>query len=79
MKNIANPRRVFGRRGFLGTAVGACALTPTLAPLQLGAPGTGSLTKEQRDRMTPAQVLEELKKGNQRFRSGKMAPRDYLQ
>jgi carbonic anhydrase len=28
--------------------------------------------------MTPAQVLEELKKGNERFRSGKMASRDYL-
>jgi carbonic anhydrase len=28
--------------------------------------------------MTPAQVIEELKKGNERFRSGKMAPRDYL-
>jgi carbonic anhydrase len=28
--------------------------------------------------MTPAQVIDELKKGNERFRSGKMAPRDYL-
>ena len=46
-------------------------------PLQL-APGTGSLTKEERDRMTPAQVIEELKKGNERFRTRKMAPRDYI-
>ena len=28
--------------------------------------------------MTPSQVIDELKKGNQRFRAGKMAPRDYL-
>ena len=38
----------------------------------------GSLTKEQRDSMTPSQVIDELKKGNERFRAGKMAPRDYL-
>jgi carbonic anhydrase len=28
--------------------------------------------------MTPAQVLQELKTGNERFRSGKTAPHDYL-
>lgn len=68
-----------GRRGFLEAAISACAVTPLVGlPLQLGAPGAGSLAKEQRDRMTPAQVIEELKKGNQRFRSGKMAARDYL-
>jgi carbonic anhydrase len=39
--------------------------------------GSGSLTKEQRDRLTPAQVLDALKKGNERFRTGSMAPRDY--
>ena len=37
-----------------------------------------SLTKEQRDGMTPVQVIDELKKGNERFGSGKMAPRNYL-
>jgi carbonic anhydrase len=37
-----------------------------------------SLTKEQRDGMTPAQVIDELKKGNERFRAAKMAPRNYL-
>jgi len=35
------------------------------------------LTKERRDRMTPAQVIDELKKGNERFRAGKMLPHDY--
>jgi carbonic anhydrase len=37
-----------------------------------------SLTKEQRDSMTPAQVIDELKKGNERFRAQKMATRNYL-
>jgi carbonic anhydrase len=36
------------------------------------------LTKEERDGMTPAQVIEELKKGNERFRAGKRVSRDYL-
>ena len=46
--------------------------------LQLATSLSASLTKEQRDSMTPSQVIEELKNGNQRFRSGKMAPRNYL-
>ena len=71
--------RTIDRRSFLGTAIGACAITPIVRlPLQLGTSGGGSLTKEQRDRMTPPQVIEELKKGNERFRTGKMASRDYL-
>jgi carbonic anhydrase len=71
--------RTFARRSFLGRAIGACAISSIVRPrLQLGAPGTGSLTKEQRDRMTPTQVIEELKKGNERFRTRKMAPRDYV-
>jgi carbonic anhydrase len=67
------------RRTFLGAAIGACAISP-LGPwsVQLAASMSGSLTKEQRDSMTPSQVVDELKKGNERFRAGKMAPRDYL-
>lgn len=68
------------RRGFLGAALGACALTPSvgLLSMQLAGSTTGSLTKAQRDGMTPSQVIDELKKGNERFRAGKMAPREYL-
>jgi carbonic anhydrase len=68
------------RRRFLNTAVGACALSTPLGvvSMQLAASLSGSLTKEQRDSMTPSQVIDELKKGNERFRNGKMAPRDYL-
>jgi len=45
---------------------------------QLAPSLSGSLTKEQRDSMTPDQVIAELKRGNERFRSGKMTARDYL-
>jgi len=38
----------------------------------------GALTKEVRDRMTPDQVLAAMKEGNERFRTGKMFPHDYL-
>jgi carbonic anhydrase len=46
--------------------------------VQLAASRSGSLTKEQRDAMTPAQIIDELKKGNERFRAGKLTSRDYL-
>jgi hypothetical protein len=71
-------RWALGRRCFLRTALGACVITPiTSLPMQFGT-GGASLTKEQRDRMTPSQVIEELKKGNERFRAGKMVAHDYL-
>jgi carbonic anhydrase len=71
---------VVDRRRFLGSSLGACALTPIFAPsfFQLAGSLSRSLTKEERDGMTPAQVVEELKKGNERFRTGKMVPRNYL-
>src|SRR5262245_12610308 len=37
----------------------------------------GALSKEQRDRLTACEVIEELKRGNQRFRAGQMIVRDY--
>lgn len=68
-----------GRRGFLGAALGTCIITPiTSFSLQLTTGASASLTKEERDRMTPSQVIQELRKGNERFRAGKMVNRDYL-
>jgi carbonic anhydrase len=68
------------RRDFLGASLGACAVTPfdRLSFVQLAASLSRSLTKEERDSMSPSQVIDELKKGNERFRSGKMTARDYL-
>ena len=71
---------ILDRRRFLGTLVCACALStrPSALSMQLAPSMSESLTKEQRDSMTPAQVVDELKKGNERFRTEKMAPRNYL-
>ena len=68
------------RRRFVGTALSACALAPGLRalPMQLAGSMSNALSKEERDNMTPAQVMDELKKGNERFRNGKMASRNYL-
>ena len=70
--------RMSGRRRFLATTLGAWAIAPvTSASAQTATTGGGSLTKEQRDRMTPGEVLDALRQGNERFRAGKMVSRDY--
>ena len=65
------------RRRFLA-ALGAGVMT---SPAALGAQvltrGTGALTKEERDRLTPGQVIDALRKGNERFRTGTAVARDY--
>jgi len=68
------------RRDFLSAVLGPCVISPfaRLSWVQLATSLSGSLTKEQRDSMTPSQIIDELKKGNERFRSGKMTSRDYL-
>jgi len=37
-----------------------------------------ALTKEQRDKMTPDEIIESLKRGNERFRTNKTKRHDYL-
>jgi len=37
-----------------------------------------ALTKAQRDKLTPDDIIAAMKKGNERFRSGKESPHDYL-
>lgn len=37
-----------------------------------------ALTKEERDKLTPDQIIDEMKAGNVRFRTGSMLPHDYL-
>ena len=72
---------ISGRRTLLKSALGLSALTALGGPTFVGAAGVsngGALTKEERDSLTPDQVLERLKAGNERFRSGKMQAHDYL-
>ena len=70
-----------GRRRFLGSALGAAGVG-SLGGLALLDPGTpvyaAALTQAERDKLTPDQVVELLKQGNERFRAGKMQPHDYL-
>jgi carbonic anhydrase len=76
-KNGAEDRHL-NRRGFLKIPTAA-----TAAVLLAGSPfdstaRADTLTREQRDKMTPEEILEEMKRGNGRFRRGELAPRDYL-
>jgi carbonic anhydrase len=68
------------RRALLKSMAGITALSAFGAPV-LGIPDrseTDALSKEERDKLTPDQVIEALKRGNERFRTGKMSSHDYL-
>lgn len=66
------------RRSFL-SALGSFAIVPrAFSHMQLTVSLAHSLTKEQRDSLTPSQVIDELKRGNERFRASKAVSRDYL-
>jgi carbonic anhydrase len=62
-----NRRRFFQ----LSTAVAAMGLID-------GAARADALTKEQRDRMTPDEILAAMQRGNDRFRKGEDRARDFL-
>lgn len=67
------------RRTWLKAGVGAgtAAMMATVAFAPRGAEAA-SLTQAQRDAMTPDQVIEMMKQGNERFRAGKPQDHDYL-
>jgi carbonic anhydrase len=68
------------RRALLKSAAGIAAWGAIGAPL-LGVPEpsyAAALSKEQRDKLTPDQIIEAMKQGNERFRTGKMTQHDYL-
>jgi carbonic anhydrase len=77
MAKLEVPHWSMGRRQFVRAAVGACVLAP-MASATAQEAGGGAMTKEERDRMTPEQVIAALKEGNERFRTGKMLPHNYL-
>jgi carbonic anhydrase len=67
-----------GRRNFLRVAGLATALGLAGGPFYRGLARADALTKAQRDRMTPEQIIEAMKEGNRRFRRGERKNRDYL-
>ncbi|CAI0969044.1 carbonic anhydrase [Serratia quinivorans] len=68
------------RRTLLKRSAGLSALAITgIAGFSLPSVSfAAALSKEQRDKMTPDEVIDSLKLGNQRFREGKMLRHDYL-
>jgi carbonic anhydrase len=67
-----------GRRVWLKGGMSACAIA-LLAGIGCGPEvAEAALTQAQRDALTPDQIIEIMKKGNERFRSGKMKPQDFL-
>ena len=66
------------RRAFLGTA----AIAPAVGLLGVTFTQTAdaaALTKAQRDKLTPDEIIALMRQGNDRFRSGKMKVQDYLE
>jgi carbonic anhydrase len=70
----------FDRRKVLKLAGGATAAARIgCGNLFFAAPAhADALTKEQRDKLTPEQIVEAMKKGNKRFRRGERKERNYL-
>lgn len=67
-----------GRRHFLQLTGSAAVLGLVGGTLVPGAAHADALTKAQRDSMTPEQILETMKHGNQRFQRGERKARNYL-
>ena len=66
-------RRDFLRISAIGAATTVLGITPADRPAHAAA-----LTKAQRDKLTPDEIIAHMKKGNERFRLGQESPHDYL-
>ena len=64
-----------GRRAFLKVA-GAVALVGSALPGRIA--WAAALTKAQRDKLTPDEIIQLMKNGNERFRTGQKTTQDYL-
>ena len=66
------------RRGFLRAAgiTGAAALASAALPGRIA--WAAALTKAERERMTPDQILQRMKSGNEHFRKGQPTAQNYL-
>jgi carbonic anhydrase len=71
---ICFDRRNFLKQAGVATAAGICGGGLFFAN-QVRA---DALTREQREKLTPQQIIEAMKNGNERFRKGERQERDYL-
>jgi carbonic anhydrase len=67
-----------GRRNFLKRTGVATALGLFGSGLSLGDAYADALTKTQRDKMSPGEIIAAMERGNRRFRSGVRKNRNYL-
>lgn len=66
------------RRNFLKVTASTAAMGIFGGSLVSGAAYADALTKAQRDKMSPSEIIEAMKRGNKRFRSGVRKNRNYL-
>ena len=81
MCDLHNPASTGGhpdRRTFLKRATVATAAGLLGARLGRNVAYADALTREQRDKMTPDDIISLMKKGNARFRAGERADRNFL-
>ena len=71
-------RNCLGRRNFLKVVGSATAFGVIGSDFLSGHAYADALTKAQRDEMSPNQIIDVMKKGNERFRSGVRQNRNYL-
>ena len=65
-----------GRRAFLKGAVTAAGILGT--GLGVSMAHADALTRKQRDKMTPDDIISAMKRGNERFRNGERKARSFL-
>jgi carbonic anhydrase len=74
---LSDGRDRFDRRAFC-KAVGAATAVGVVEASLGSALAHADLTKEQRDKMTADEIIQQMKAGNERFRSGKQQHRDLM-
>lgn len=81
-KPIANPSvpccGPLDRRAFLRLSSALAAVGLAAPVLPTGIAHADALTREQREKMTPDDILAVMKNGNERFRKGERKERNYL-
>jgi len=84
MRTYQDPRiprpGTLSRRRLLKSTVGVAALA-AMGGLALAVPGVSfaaAMSKEDRDKLTPDEIIDLMMRGNERFRTGKMLRHDYV-